>query len=183
MSLLRDLLLRLLQFSDQYNVSQKDVGALPVKAIVLSLKYVNRQALFSALYPDDFADWELAERTLSGSNTLAYADTKRLELYEVGSTGPAYALRTSSPAAGSNWMLATAENELNRVALNARYAPDGTTVMPSASVTGTEEMDAVRDHSVDCPSAIPTGELGVGQKCAIMHTVDSAEMATPLVLT
>ena len=75
MSLLRDLLLRLLQFSDQYNVSQKDAGALPVKAIVLSLKYVNRQALFSALYPDDFADWELAERTLSGSNTLGDAET------------------------------------------------------------------------------------------------------------
>ena len=39
----RDLLLRLMQFSDQYNVNQKDTATLPVKALVLSLKYVDRQ--------------------------------------------------------------------------------------------------------------------------------------------
>jgi hypothetical protein len=72
----RDLLLRLLQFSEQYNVNQKDLTSLPVKAIVLSLKYVNRQSLFSALFPYDFADWELAERTLgSANNTLGDAET------------------------------------------------------------------------------------------------------------
>jgi len=72
----RDLVLRLLQFSDQYNVNQKDLAALPVKALILSLKYINRQSLFSALYPYDFADWDLAERTLvANSNTLGDAET------------------------------------------------------------------------------------------------------------
>ena len=72
----RDLLLRLLQFSDQYNVNQKDTVALPVKALVLSLKYVNRQTLFTSLFPYDFADWDLAERTLGANgNTLGDAET------------------------------------------------------------------------------------------------------------
>ena len=72
----RDLLLRLIQFSDQYNVNQKDVVSLPVKALILSLKYVNRQNLFSSLFPYDFADWDLAERTLgANSNTLGDAET------------------------------------------------------------------------------------------------------------
>ena len=72
----RDLLLRLIQFSDRYNVNQKDVVSLPVKALVLSLKYVNRQTLFSTLFPFDFADWDLAERTMGvNSNTLGDAET------------------------------------------------------------------------------------------------------------
>ena len=73
MSHLRDLVLRLMQFSEQYNVNQKDIAALPVKALILSLKYVNRKELFSSLYPYDFADWDLAERT--ASNTLGDAET------------------------------------------------------------------------------------------------------------
>ena len=69
----RDLVLRLIQFSDQYNVNQKDTASLPVKALILSLKYVNRRALFSALYPYDFADWDLVERTANA--TLGDAET------------------------------------------------------------------------------------------------------------
>ena len=51
---------------------------------------------------------------------LAYADTTKLELNEVGFTGPVYALSTMSPPVGSNWMLAIAEKESKRVALNAK---------------------------------------------------------------
>jgi hypothetical protein len=65
-----------MQFSDQYNVNQKDTATLPVKALVLSLKYVDRQTLFSTLFPYDFADWDLAERTIGPStNTLGDAET------------------------------------------------------------------------------------------------------------
>lgn len=76
MSTLRDLTLRLLQFSDQYNTSQKDAASLPVKALILSLKYVDRKALFSALFPEEYADWELAERALGTTqNVLGDTDT------------------------------------------------------------------------------------------------------------
>lgn len=72
----RDLVLRLMQFSDQYNVNQKDVAALPVKALILSLKYIDKQSLFATLFPDEFADWELAERTLGAThNALGDAET------------------------------------------------------------------------------------------------------------
>jgi hypothetical protein len=72
----RDLVLRLLQFSDQYNINQRDVPALPIKALILSLKYIDKKTLFSALFPDEFADWDLAERTLgTTNNTLGDAET------------------------------------------------------------------------------------------------------------
>jgi hypothetical protein len=72
----RDLVLRLMQFSDQYNINQKDVPALPVKALILSLKYVDKRDLFSTLFPDEFADWDLADRTLgSANNALGDAET------------------------------------------------------------------------------------------------------------
>jgi hypothetical protein len=72
----RDLVLRLIQFSDQYNVNQKDVPALLVKSLVLSLKYIDKRALFQALYPEEFADWDLAERTLGTTqNALGDAET------------------------------------------------------------------------------------------------------------
>ena len=72
----RDLVLRLMQFSDQYNINQKDVSALPVKALILSLKYVDRKSLFSTLFPEEFADWDLAERVLgSTNNALGDAET------------------------------------------------------------------------------------------------------------
>jgi hypothetical protein len=48
----RDLLQRLLQFTDQYNISQHDLHRLPAKALVLSLKYVDRRALYQQLFPD-----------------------------------------------------------------------------------------------------------------------------------
>ena len=72
----RDLVLRLLQFSDQYNINQKDVAALPIKALILSLKYVDRRALFASLYPDEHADWDLAERVMGTThNALGDAET------------------------------------------------------------------------------------------------------------
>jgi hypothetical protein len=72
----RDLVLRLMQFSDQYNINQKDVLALPIKALILSLKYVDKKSLFSMLFPDEFADWDLAERTLgTTNNALGDAET------------------------------------------------------------------------------------------------------------
>jgi hypothetical protein len=71
----RDLVLRLIQFSEQYNVNQKDLASLPVKALILSLKYVNRQSLFTTLFQYEFADWELAETTLgTANNTLGDAE-------------------------------------------------------------------------------------------------------------
>ena len=73
---LRDLVLRLIQFSDKYNVSQKDIQALPIKSLILSLKYIEKKALFLALFPDEFADWDLADRTLGAAgNTLGDAET------------------------------------------------------------------------------------------------------------
>jgi hypothetical protein len=71
----RDLVLRLMQFSDQYNINQKDTAALPIKALILSLKYIDKKTLFSLLFPDEFADWDLAERTLGETNnTLGDAE-------------------------------------------------------------------------------------------------------------
>lgn len=72
----RDLVLRLMQFSDQYNVNQKNISTLPIKVLILSLKYVDKRGLFNILFPDEFADWDLAERTLRGTNNaLGDAET------------------------------------------------------------------------------------------------------------
>ena len=72
----KDLVLRLLQFSDQYNINQKDATTLPIKALVLSLKYIDRKALFHTLFPDEYADWDLAERSIgSTNNVLGDAET------------------------------------------------------------------------------------------------------------
>ena len=72
----RDLMLRMQQFSNQYNISQKDITALPVKALTLSLKYIDKRALFTALFPEEYADWDLAERTLgTTNNALGDAET------------------------------------------------------------------------------------------------------------
>lgn len=72
----KDLVLRLLQFSDQYNINQRDISALPIKVLILSLKYIDKKSLFSALYPDEYADWDLAERTMgTANNTLGDAET------------------------------------------------------------------------------------------------------------
>jgi hypothetical protein len=70
----RDLVLRLLQTADQFNMDAKDCPALLIKATVLSLKYVDRKALFSALFPEHYADWGLVERTLTSHNTLGDAE-------------------------------------------------------------------------------------------------------------
>ena len=66
----RDLLLRLLKISDEYNIDQKDLPSLVIKTTVISLKYIDNRALFEALFPDQFADWKLAERNLKLTNAL-----------------------------------------------------------------------------------------------------------------
>ena len=70
----RDLLLRMLQTADQYNMDQKDLPALLVKCTVLSLKYVDRRVLFDALFPGHYADWALVDRVLSANNALGDAE-------------------------------------------------------------------------------------------------------------
>jgi hypothetical protein len=66
----RDLLLRLLKISDEYNIDQKDLPSLVIKTTIISLKYIDNRALFEALFPDQFADWKLAERNLKLTNAL-----------------------------------------------------------------------------------------------------------------
>lgn len=64
----RDLVLRLLQTGEQYNMDHKDLPALAVKCTILSLKFVDRRALFTALFPEQYADWGLVERAMAGQN-------------------------------------------------------------------------------------------------------------------
>lgn len=71
----RDLVLRLLQTGEQYNMEHRDLPALAVKCIVLSLKFVDRKALFDALFPEQFADWGLVERAM-GSTHNALGDAE-----------------------------------------------------------------------------------------------------------
>lgn len=66
----KDLLLRLLKIGEQYNMDQKDIPALLIKTIILSLKYVDRRQLFETLFPDHYADWALLDRTPPTSNAL-----------------------------------------------------------------------------------------------------------------
>lgn len=71
----RDLVLRLLQAGDQYNMDTKDLPSLLLKALILSLKFLDRRALFEALFPEHYADWNLVELTLgSNHNTLGDAE-------------------------------------------------------------------------------------------------------------
>jgi hypothetical protein len=70
----KDLLLRLLKIGDQFNMDQKDISALLIKTIILSLKYINRRDLFEALFPDHYADWTLLEHAPSTSNPLGDTD-------------------------------------------------------------------------------------------------------------
>jgi len=69
----RDLVLRLLQTGEQYNMDHKDLPGLAIKCVVLSLKYVNRKSLFEALFPEQYADWALVE-LMGNSNTLGDAE-------------------------------------------------------------------------------------------------------------
>jgi hypothetical protein len=69
----RDLVLRMLQTGEQYNMEQRDLPALALKCVVLSLKFVDRRALFEALFPGSFADWGLVELMGQG-NALGDAE-------------------------------------------------------------------------------------------------------------
>ena len=66
----RDLLLRLLKISEQFNMDQKDLSMLVVKVIVISMKYLDRRELFSTLFPDQYVDWELVDISLTTTNPL-----------------------------------------------------------------------------------------------------------------
>ena len=70
----KDLLLRLLKIAEQFNMDQKDLPALLIKTVVLSLKYIDRRALFVSLFPDHYADWDLLGRSPPGSNPLGDAE-------------------------------------------------------------------------------------------------------------
>ena len=66
----KDLLLRLLKIGEQFSMDQKDLPALLVKTIIISLKYIDRRQLFETIFPDHYADWTLLECTPSTSNAL-----------------------------------------------------------------------------------------------------------------
>jgi hypothetical protein len=70
----KDLLLRLLKIAEQYNMDQKDLPSLLVKTIVISLKYVDRRALFETLFPSQYADWDLVARAPPTANPLGDAE-------------------------------------------------------------------------------------------------------------
>ena len=67
----KDLLLGLLKIGEQFNMDQKDIPALLIKTIILSLKYVNRRDLFESLFPDHYADWALLDRATPTANGYA----------------------------------------------------------------------------------------------------------------
>jgi hypothetical protein len=66
----KDLLLRLLKIGEHYNMDQKDLPALLVKTIILSLKYIDRRQLFETLFPEHYADWTLIDQITPTSNAL-----------------------------------------------------------------------------------------------------------------
>jgi len=66
----KDLLLRLLKIGEQFNMDRKDIPALLVKTVVISLKCIDRRQLFETLFPDHYADWALLEGAPPTSNAL-----------------------------------------------------------------------------------------------------------------
>ena len=46
---LRELVLRHPKIAEQYNIDKQNLSTLPIKTIVLSLKYVDRRKLYEAL--------------------------------------------------------------------------------------------------------------------------------------
>lgn len=73
----KDLILRLLKIAEQYNMDQKDLPALLIKTVILSLKVVDRRQLFESLFPDHFVDWALIEGAPSaGSTSNSLGDTE-----------------------------------------------------------------------------------------------------------
>ena len=49
----------LVSVGGHYSVDVRDFRELSVKMILLSLKYVNRQAVWAAVFPEGFVDWAL----------------------------------------------------------------------------------------------------------------------------
>jgi hypothetical protein len=66
---MKDFVLRLLQAAEVYNLDQKDIKSLCLKVLILSLKYVDRRAMFETLFPGQFADWEKAQITFGDAVT------------------------------------------------------------------------------------------------------------------
>ena len=63
-----------MKVAEQFNMDQKDLPVLLIKTIILSLKYIDRKALFNQLFPDHYADWELLGRAAPNSNPLGDAE-------------------------------------------------------------------------------------------------------------
>ena len=66
---MRDLVLRLLQAAEAYNIEQKDLRCLCLKVLIMSLKYVDRKQIFESLFPGDFVDWERTQQSLGDAAT------------------------------------------------------------------------------------------------------------------
>ena len=58
---------RVMGVGEDFSMDLSDVRGLVVKAVVLSLKYVDRQALFEALFPGHFLDWGLVHTSQAGA--------------------------------------------------------------------------------------------------------------------
>ena len=52
---------RVMGVGEDYSMALSDVRGLVIKAVILSLKYVDRQHLFEALFPGHFLDWRLVQ--------------------------------------------------------------------------------------------------------------------------
>ncbi len=66
----------MLQTGQQYSMEAKDLPALSIRCIVLSLKYVGRRALLETLVQDQCADWGLVERATGGHSALGDAEAR-----------------------------------------------------------------------------------------------------------
>ena len=63
---------RLLSVGEDFSMDTCDLRSLAVKSVILCLKYVSRERMFAALYPDGFVDWGLDRRAHAqkGGNLL-----------------------------------------------------------------------------------------------------------------
>ena len=60
----------LVSVGDHYSMDTSDLRALCLKSVVLSLKYVDRRALWETLFGTDYVDWDLADQLHPDKNVL-----------------------------------------------------------------------------------------------------------------
>ena len=60
----------LISVGERYNTSTEDMKRLVAKLCTLSLRYVDRQALWDTLFADEHVDWNLLERCPTTTNVL-----------------------------------------------------------------------------------------------------------------